>query len=39
MVKELRCKTGKLVELRSLNPHREDGVLPFEDVDFVSRTV
>ncbi|MEA2807065.1 MAG: hypothetical protein QOJ17_1206 [Rhodospirillaceae bacterium] len=39
MVRDLRRKTGKLVELRSLNPHREDGVLLFEDVDFVSRTV
>jgi phage repressor protein C with HTH and peptisase S24 domain len=39
MVKELRRETGKLVEQRSLNPHCKDGVLPLEDVDFVSRTV
>ena len=39
MAKELRRKTAKLVELRSLNPRHKDRILPLEDVDFVSRIV
>jgi phage repressor protein C with HTH and peptisase S24 domain len=39
MAKELRRKTAKLVELRSLNPAHKDRVLPLKDVDFVSRIV
>jgi phage repressor protein C with HTH and peptisase S24 domain len=39
MAKELRRKTTKLVELRSLNPDHKDRVLPLKDVDFVSRIV
>ncbi|MBV8849631.1 MAG: helix-turn-helix transcriptional regulator [Methylobacteriaceae bacterium] len=37
MAKELRRKTAKLVELRSLNPRHKDRILALEDVDFVSR--
>jgi len=39
MAKELRRKTAKLVELRSLNPRHKDRILPLEDVDLVSRIV
>jgi phage repressor protein C with HTH and peptisase S24 domain len=39
MAKELRRKTTKLVELRSLNPDHKDRVLPLKEVDFVSRIV
>jgi phage repressor protein C with HTH and peptisase S24 domain len=39
MAKELRRKTTKLIELRSLNPAHKDRVLPIKDVDFVSRIV
>jgi phage repressor protein C with HTH and peptisase S24 domain len=39
MAKELRRKTAKLVELRSLNPRHKERVLPLEDVSFVSRII
>jgi phage repressor protein C with HTH and peptisase S24 domain len=39
MAKELRRKTAKLVELRSLNPSHKDRVLPMKDVSFISRIV
>jgi phage repressor protein C with HTH and peptisase S24 domain len=39
MAKELRRRTTKLVELRSLNPDHSDRVLPLKDVNFVARIV
>jgi phage repressor protein C with HTH and peptisase S24 domain len=39
MAKELRRKTAKLIELRSLNPRHKDRIVPLEDVSFVSRIV
>ena len=39
MAKELRRKTAKLIELRSLNPRHKNRILPMQDVSFVSRIV
>lgn len=37
--KELRRKTAKLVELRSLNPRHRDRTLPLKQVSFISRII
>jgi phage repressor protein C with HTH and peptisase S24 domain len=39
MAKELRRKTAKLVELRSLNPRHRDRSLPLKQVSFISRII
>jgi phage repressor protein C with HTH and peptisase S24 domain len=39
MAKELRRRTTKSVELRSLNPAHKDRVLPAKDVSFIARIV
>jgi phage repressor protein C with HTH and peptisase S24 domain len=39
MAKELRRRTVKLIELRSLNPAHKDRVLPLKDVNFIARIV
>ena len=37
MAKELKRKTGRTVELRSLNPDHQDRVLPLDEVDWIAR--
>jgi len=39
MVKELKRKTGKSVELKSLNAEHRDRNLQMSDVDWVARIV
>ncbi|MSO84523.1 MAG: helix-turn-helix transcriptional regulator [Rhodospirillales bacterium] len=39
MVKQLRRRTGKLIELQSLNPKHTDRTLALEDVDWMARVV
>jgi phage repressor protein C with HTH and peptisase S24 domain len=39
MVKELKRKTGKSVELKSLNAEHRDRTLPMSDVVWVARIV
>ncbi|GAC1339736.1 MAG: helix-turn-helix transcriptional regulator [Beijerinckiaceae bacterium] len=39
MAKELRRRTTKSVELRSLNPSHKDRVLPLKNVSFIARIV
>ncbi|MEK7244772.1 MAG: helix-turn-helix transcriptional regulator [Pseudomonadota bacterium] len=39
MVKQLRRRTGKLIELQSLNPQHTDRTLALEDVDWMARVV
>lgn len=39
MAKELRRKTAKTVELRSLNPDHAERVVPLQDVSFMARII
>ena len=39
MAKELKRRTARTVELRSLNPEHEDRVLPNEQVSWIARIV
>jgi phage repressor protein C with HTH and peptisase S24 domain len=39
LAKELKRKTAKLVELRSLNPAHKDRSMPMADVDWIARIV
>jgi phage repressor protein C with HTH and peptisase S24 domain len=39
LAKELKRRTAKTIELKSLNPDHEDRVLPIEDVAWVARIV